>query len=243
MIRQIVPFPSEVKNISSPVYSPQIHSSSDSSNLILPRIWPFSGTQESCSSGSRVLNFWEFDRSLAEQIYNSRRNWAQKSIIFYVVFSFSLILASKLATTSRAIAAKSPSWGVPGRLGEAALASCPSWLRFGSILGRFISDFKKFLEEFWDQFRYFSTLCSKSLGVFLHCFLYLLRSTTNPQANICWPSSLRGAIRSNSIFSNTLLGNEKKKEEKKLKSITAKVNYQRKGGKRGGEGADQLTIS
>ena len=58
-------------------------------------------------------------------------------------YSFCSILASKLAlgcstiaVESAGIAGKSVSWGLPGRLGVAALHCCLSWLRFGTFVDR-----------------------------------------------------------------------------------------------------------
>ena len=43
----------------------------------------------------------------------------------------------KTAPDRRTIAVEISSGGLPGRLGDAALRFCPSWFRFGPLLGRF----------------------------------------------------------------------------------------------------------
>ena len=63
-------------------------------------------------------------------------------------------------------------------------------------LSRFARGFFHFFAKCPYQIRYLSALFSKYLDVCLHCFLYLLRSTTNPKANISWPGGLRGTIKS-----------------------------------------------
>ena len=106
---------------------------------------------------------------------------------------------SKLAVSRRTIAGKSASWGLPGRLGDATLTSCSSWLRFGPLLDPFWKGSGMIFNHFRPILQFFFIFGFRFLpffAIWLHCFLYLVRLTPRPTTNIDWPGGLREAIKS-----------------------------------------------
>ena len=118
-------------------------------------------------------------------------------MIFYVVF-FQIVV--RIFAPSCALKLTPEPENLPPEASRGVLERL-LWLRapLGFVLGPFwvdlVLDFVTFSADFGINFAIFLTLFSNSLDVCLHCVLYLLRSTTNPKANISWPGGLRGAIK------------------------------------------------
>ena len=107
----------------------------------------------------------EFGRLLASFFEHFRKKGvSKKSLKFHVDFYIFLsIFASKLAVNRPTIAEKVGSWRLPGHLGGTTLTLSSSWLRFGTVFGRFweglglifhtfLSIFLSFLLDFWVSF-------------------------------------------------------------------------------------------
>ena len=67
-------------------------------------------------------------------------------------YEFGSILAPKMALGRGRIAGKSPPRGVQDHLEDVAVIFCLSWLRFGTLLGRFLHDFNRFWHPFSTDF-------------------------------------------------------------------------------------------
>ncbi len=115
------------------------------------------------------LHFGWF-RNLFRSIFKSKSK--SKKQLFCMLFFCSVWsnLGSKLVPCLGGIAGKSALWVVQGRLEDVALISCPSWLPFGTLLGRFFHLFVAFWHPFQRILGSSSFLFLRLLDFFEICF-------------------------------------------------------------------------
>ena len=121
----------------------------------------------------------------------------QNFILIFIIFLS--IFGSKLALNRPRIAEKAGSWRLPGHLGDTSLTPSSSWLRFGTVLGRFSEGLELIFHTFrlipLQFFFTFGFRFQPFFGIWLHCFLYYVRVTPRPITNKGWPGGLREAIK------------------------------------------------
>ena len=92
--------------------------------------------------------FWSGFGLLFLTFFTSKGDQKINDFSHHFFYEFGSILAPKMAPGCSTIAGKSPPRGVQGHLEDVAVIFCLSWLRFGTLLGRFLHHFNRFWHLF-----------------------------------------------------------------------------------------------
>ena len=96
--------------------------------------------------------FWSGFGFLFLTFFASKGDKTINDFSHHFFYEFGSILAPKMALGLSWIAGKSPPRGVQDDLEDVAMMFCLSWLRCGTLLGRFLHDFNRFLHPFSTDF-------------------------------------------------------------------------------------------